>query len=272
MEKKENHFKILSIILVIATISIIGFVILPKYFQQTPEENVETIDFSSAAWIENIMEEHVGFFEKDFFLISAFSYNPRSNRMIVTYATQMSVAEVRDHYLALAGAEEIGRNDETSLNITAQANGQDLRIYNYYSPVSRVIELELILDSVQATQVIDQLGEAIPTSELAGISEIQDFMIGEIFGGYVRYRYDELDEYTYPLTPIFSQAYLYPGSEEDFDKALAALNKTYTDFKYDQTQNTYYYKIGEQIISVSYFVTDLNEKIVSIGIQIAENK
>jgi len=271
MEKKENQFKILAILLVIAIISIIGLVIVPKYLQKTPEETVEIIDFSSADWIEKIMEDQVGLFEKDFFLNSAFSYNPRSNRMLVTYATQKSVSEVRDHYLALPGAEQTGRNDETSLNITVQIEGQDLRIYNYYSPITRVIELELTLDSVQATQTIDQLGEAIPTSELNGISEIQDFMIGEVFGGYVRYRYDELDEYTYPFTPIFSRAYLYPGSEEDFDTALTALNKTYIDFKYDQTQNTYYYKINNQIISINLFVTDLNEQVVSLSIQIGEN-
>ena len=214
MEKKEKQFKILSIILMIAIISIIGFVIVPKYFQKTPEEKVEIIDFSSSKWIENFIEDQVGFYEKDFFLGSAFSYNPRSNRMIVTYSTQKGVSEIRDHYLSLPGAEQIGRNDETSLDITAQIEGQDLRIYNYYSPISRVIELELILDPVQAAQIIDKLGEAIPTSELTEISEIQDFLMGEIFGGYVRYRYDALDEYTYPYIPIFSQAYLYPGSRK----------------------------------------------------------
>jgi len=125
MEKKENQFKILAILLVIAIISIIGLVIVPKYLQQTQEETVEIIDFSSSSWIENIMEDQVSFFEKDFFLNSAFSYNPRSNRILVTYATQKSVSEVRDHYLALPGAEQTGRNDETSLNITAQIEGQD---------------------------------------------------------------------------------------------------------------------------------------------------
>jgi len=271
MEKKENQFKILAILLVIAIISIFGLVIVPKYFQKTPEETVEIIDFSSAAWIENIMEDQVGFFEKDFFLNSAFSYNPRSNRMLVTYATQKSVSEVRDHYLALPGAKQTGRNDETSLNITAQIEGQDLRIYNYYSPITRVIELELTLNSVSVEQIILQLEEEIPTQELEKIGEIQEFMVGDIFGGYVRYRYDELDEYAYPYIPIFSRAYLYPGVEEDFDSAITALNKEYSNYKYDQTQNTYYYKINNQIISINLFVTDLKEQVVSLGIQIGEN-
>jgi hypothetical protein len=271
MEKKENQFKILSILLVIATISIIGFVIVPKYFQKTPEETVEIIDFSSSIWIENILEDQVGFFEKDFFLNSAFSYNPRSNRMIVTYATQKSVSEVRDHYLALPGAEQAGRNDETSLNITAQIEGQDLRIYNYYSPISRVVELELTLDSVSAEQIILQLEDEFPAQELDKIGEIQGFVAGDIFGGYVRYRYDELDEYTYPNIPIFSRAYHHPGVEEDFDSVITALNKEYSNYKYDQTQDTYYYKINNQIISINHFVTDLNEQVVSLSIQIGEN-
>ncbi len=271
MEKKENQFKILAILLVIAIISIIGLVIVPKYFQKTPEETVEIIDFSSSIWIENIMEDQVGFFEKDFFLNSAFSYNPRSNRMIVTYATQKSVSEVRDHYLALAGAEQAGRNDETSLNITAQIEDQDLRIYNYYSPISRVIELGLTLDSVSAEQIILQLEDEFPAQELEKIDDIQEFMAGDIFGGYVRYRYDELDEYTYPYIPIFSRAYIHSGVEEDFDSAITALNKEYSNYKYDQTQNTYYYKINNQIISINHFVTDLNEQIVSLSIQIGEN-
>ena len=192
--------------------------------------------------------------------------------MIVTYATQKSVSEVRDHYLALPGAEQVGRNDETSLNITARIEGQDLRIYNYYySPISRVIELELILDSVSAEQIILQLEDETPAQELEKIGEIQGFMAGDIFGGYVRYRYDELDEYAYPYIPIFSQAYLYPGVEEDFDSAITALNIEYSNYKYDQTQNTYYYKINKKIISINHFVTDLNEQVVSLSIQIGVN-
>jgi len=45
------------------------------------------------------------------------------------------------------------------------------------------------------------------------------------------------------------------------------MKEKYPDFKYDDTQNTYYYYINGQIISMSYLVTDLHEKIVSISIQ-----
>ncbi len=48
--------------------------------------------------------------------------------MIVTYASQKSVEEARDHYSALPGAEQIGRNDETSLSIAADKNGQPFKI------------------------------------------------------------------------------------------------------------------------------------------------
>jgi len=114
------------------------------------------------------------------------------------------------------------------------------------------------------------LGDEFPAQKLEKIDDIQEFMVGDIFGGYVRYRYDELDEYTYPHIPIFSQAYLFPGLEE-FESAITALNKEYSNYKYDQTQNTYYYKINNQIISINQFVTDLNEQVVSLSIQTGEN-
>ena len=113
--------------------------------------------------------------------------------------------------------------------------------------------------------------DEFPAQELEKIDDIQKFMAGDIFGGYVRYRYDELDEYTYPYIPIFSRAYIHSGVEEDFDSAITALNKEYSNYKYDQTQNTYYYKINNQIISINHFVTDLNEQVVSLSIQIGEN-
>ncbi len=267
MKITENQYKILAIILLLAIILMVVFVIIPKYTPEPAVQNAEKIDFSNSAWIENYVEDTIGLFGKDFFLNTAFSYNPRSNKMIVTYASQMSIEEARDHYSSLPGAEQIGRNDETSLSITAEKNGQPFKIYNYYSSISRVFELELVLDQERAERIIAQLEEAFPVQELAQINEIQEIIEGDLFGGYVRYRYDELDEYSYPDIPIFSRAYLFEGSEEDFIITLNELNEVYPDYKYDDTQNTYYYNIDGKIISVSYFVTDLNERIVSISIQ-----
>jgi hypothetical protein len=231
------------------------------------EEDGARIDFSNSAWIEKYVEERVGVFDEDFFLSTAFSYNTRSNRMILTYATQKSVDEVRDHYLLLPGAEQAGRNDETSLNISAAGPDHSVRIYNYYSPISRVVELELTLESISAEKIITDLEEAYPAGELEDINEIQPFTRGDIFGGYVRYRYDELDEYAYPYLPIYSRAYLFEGTEEDFLNDLEAMNSAYPDYRYDETQDVYYYRISGKIISLSYFMTDSGEEIVSISIQ-----
>ena len=127
MKITENQYKILSIILLLAIILMVVFVIIPKYTPGPTEQTAEKIDFSTSAWIENYVEDTIGLFGKDFYLNTAFSYNPRSNKMIVTYASQMSVEAARDHYSSLPGAEQIGRNDETSLSITAEKNGQPLR-------------------------------------------------------------------------------------------------------------------------------------------------
>lgn len=271
MKITENQYKILAIILLLAIILMVVFVIIPKYTPEPALQTVEKIDFSNSAWIENYVEDTIGLYGKDFFLNTAFSYNPRSNKMIVTYASQMSVEEARDHYSSLPGAEQIGRNDETSLSITAEKNGQPFKIYNYYSSISRVFELELVLNQERAELIIAQLEGAFPVQELAQINGIQEIIEGDFFGGYVRYRYDELDEYSYPDIPIFSRAYLFEGTEEDFIIALNELNEVYPDYKYNDTQNTYYYNIDGKIISVSYFITDLNERIVSISIQEEEN-
>jgi hypothetical protein len=263
----NNKYKFLSIALVVAIVGIIIFVIIPNFSPVTPDKIFEKIDFSNSAWIEQYMEKSVGLYENDFYHNSAFSYNIRSNKMIVTYVTQKSVEEVRDHYLSLPGAELTGRNDETSLNVTAEVNGEALRIYNYYSSVSRVIELELTLDASLAEQVISQLETAFQAEEIVKISEIDDLASGEIFGGYVRYRYDDFDDFSHPYIPIFSRAYLYDGSEEDFNRTIDILNETYSSYQYDETQNTNYYRINGQIVSISFFVTDSNEKVVSISLQ-----
>jgi hypothetical protein len=263
----NKKYIILSIALVFAISAIIIFVIIPKYSPLTPEKIVEKINFSNSTWIEQYVDKSVGLFGKDFFQNSAYSYNKRSNKMVLTYASQKSVEEARSFYLALPGARETGRNDETSLNITAEKDGQVIRANNYYSPVARVFELELTLDAMNAEKVKNQLEKSFPIEELAKISEIKDLISGEIFGGYVRYRYDNLDEYAYPNIPIFSRAYIYEGSEEDFNRTINELNEAYPTNKFDETQNTHYYQINGYIVSLSSFMTDANENIITVGIQ-----
>lgn len=204
METAENKYKILSIALVIAIIATITFAIVPKYLPKTPEKSLEKIDFSNSAWIEGYLEKSVDLFGKDFYVGTAFSYNIRSNKMIATYASLNSIEEARDHYLTLPEAELSGRNDGSSLNITANIDGQDLRVYNYYSSISRVFELELILDESRADTVIGQLEMAFPADAVTQIDGIEELIAGKSFGGYVRYDYDQFDGFTHPYLPIFS--------------------------------------------------------------------
>jgi hypothetical protein len=192
--------------------------------------------------------------------------------MVVSYASGKSVEEARNYYLTLPGARETGRNDGTNLNITAEIDGQVVHAYNYYSAIARVFKLELTLDAVKADIVINQLEKSFPVEELANISRIEDFISGETFGGYVRYRYDNLDEFNYPNIPIFSRAYVYNGTVEDFNRVVNELNEAYPTNKFDETQNTHYYQINEYIVSLSFLVTDANEKIVSVGIQKMNNQ
>jgi hypothetical protein len=273
MENKDNKkYTIFSIVLFFAIVAIIIFVIIPKYAPVTPEKIVEKIDFTNSTWIEQYVDKSVGLFGKDFFQNTAFSYNKRSNKMVVTYASKKSVEEARNFYLALPEARETGRNDETSLNITAEKDGQIVQAYNYYSPIARVFELELTLDAINASKVKNQLEESFPVDELGKISEIKSLISGETFGGYVRYRYDNLDEYAYPNIPIFSRAYVYNGTEEDFNRTINELNEAYPTNKFDETQNTHYYQINGNIVSISSFVTDAYENIVSVGIQKMDNQ
>jgi len=258
--------------LIVGIVAVVIFLIVPKFFPAISDQGNEKIDFSNSVWIEQYVEKNIGeLFGKDFLLSSAFSYNLRSNKMIVTYASQKSVDEIRDYYLTLPRAEQIGRNDETSLDISAESNGQELRIYNYYSSISRVIEVELTLDAVNAEQVISELERGFPVNEVENISEIKDLVSGEKFGGYVRYHYDNFDGFAHPYIPIYSRAYVYDGTKDDFDSTIVALNEAFTNNKYDETQNTNYYKVNGQIISLSFFTTDSNEEIVSISVQKDEN-
>ena len=268
MKSTDNKkYTILSVMVFFAIAALIIFVIIPKYSPITPKRIVEKINFSNSTWIEQYTDKSVGLFGVDFYLETAFSYNVRSNKMAVSYASTKSVEEARTYYLALPGARETGRNDETSLGITAEKEGQLFRVYNIYSPIARVIKLELTLDQENADKVINQLEEAYPIEELVKIPEIKELISGEIFGGYVRYRYDNLDEFAYPNIPIFSRAFIYDGTVDDFNDTITLLNDAYPINKFDETQNTHYYQIDENIVSLSYLVTDENEKIVSVGIQ-----
>jgi hypothetical protein len=245
-KKDDRKYSIISIFLFAGIVAILIFVIIPKYSPLTPDRIVEKIDFSKSGWIEQYVDKSVGIFGMDFYQNTAFSYTPVSNKMVVTYASQKSVEEARNFYLALPGAQQSGRNDETSLNVTAEKDGQILQVYNYYSPISRVFELELTLDEIHAAKVI---------------------VSGELFGGYVRYRYDDLDDFSYPNIPIFSRGFMYAGTEAAFNETINAMNNAYPVNKVDTTQATYYYQINGYIVSVSNFVTDSNDNIVSIGIQ-----
>jgi hypothetical protein len=266
-KKDDRKYSIISIFLFAGIVAILIFVIIPKYSPLTPDRIVEKIDFSKSGWIEQYVDKSVGIFGMDFYQNTAFSYTPVSNKMVVTYASQKSVEEARNFYLALPGAQQSGRNDETSLNVTAEKDGQILQVYNYYSPISRVFELELTLDEIHAAKVISQLEKAYPMEELAKIPEIKEIVSGELFGGYVRYRYDDLDDFSYPNIPIFSRGFMYAGTEAAFNETINAMNNAYPVNKVDTTQATYYYQINGYIVSVSNFVTDSNDNIVSIGIQ-----
>lgn len=268
MKKTDNKtYNLLSILFFLAIVGITTFAIIPKYLPATTEKIVEKVDFSNSAWIEQYVDKSVGIFGNDFFQSTAFSYSKSFSKMVVVYASQKSVDEARNYYLALPGAEQIGRNDESSLNIKAEKDGQILEVYNYYSPIARVFKLDLTLDAENAEKIKNQLKVAFPTDDVAKIPEIKDLVSGEIYGGYVRYQFDNLDDFAYPNTPIFSQAYVFNDVEQDFNQTITVLNKAYPKNKYDETQNTHYYLINDQIVSLSFLVTDTNEKIVSVSVQ-----
>jgi hypothetical protein len=268
MDAKENRiYQIISILLIIGIVVLVLDVIVPRYSKPTPQKIIKEIDFSNPDWIEQYAERSIGVFGEDFFINTAFTYNVRSNKMIVTYASQNSVDEIREFYAALPGAELNERNDETSLNLTVMDQGQSVRIYNYFSPVSRVIELEINLEPDRAQLVISQLEEAFPDQVLAAVPELLEITSGDVFGGYVRYSYDELDPYTNPYLPIFSRGYYFSGTEEDFLELISALGAAHGEYRYDETQDTHYFRIQGWILSLGHFQTDSGETIASITIQ-----
>jgi hypothetical protein len=269
MESKDSLiYKIISVLLIIGIVILLVDVIIPRYTTPKPEKILESIDFSTSAWIEQYIEQTSGTFGKDFYINTAFTYNIRSNKLVVTYASQNSVEEAREYFQSLPGAQLVDRNDETSLNVTAEIDGQDLRVYNYYSLVSRVFELELTLTQEDAENVIKQLEMNFPDEELEAIQELRDFTAGEKFGGYVRYIYDTLDAFFYPNQPIYSRAYLYSGTEEGFLGSIEKLRNASTDSRFDDSQNSYYFKILDQIISIGKITTDSGDAVVTISVQV----
>jgi hypothetical protein len=96
---------------------------------------------------------------------------------------------------------------------------------------------------------------------------LDEVVTGDFFGGYVRYRYDELDEIHSPNTPIFSRAYLFNGTDIEYQDMIDDLIAAYPDHRFEETQNADYFRIKGQMVSVSKFTTDLGETVISISHQ-----
>lgn len=231
-------------------------------------EDLSEIDISTSAWLDAYMEQTLSAYGRDFTQSAAFSYSGEEGKFVLLYATKAGVGELRDYYVAEYAAQESGRNDDTALDLTVELEEATARIVNYYSPVSRVVEQELRPAAALVGRVREQVEAAFPQTAAEQALEGTGLLDGQVYGGYVRYTYDDLDPYFEQGAPIFSRAFLDPLGERGYQAALEGLRDRYPQHSYVEAENATYFQMEQGVLSLSRFTNGEQKEIVSISLQI----
>ena len=223
-------------------------------------------DVTSSAWLDGYFAKVLPAYAMDFPLSSAFSYRESGGKAVLLYATTATVEDIRAYYISEYAAAEDGRNDDTALALSVPLKEGTARVVNYYSPVSRVVELELTLTAEEAQRLAAPVEEAFPNAELSALIAPTGLATEGSTGSYVRYTYDELSPYYHQNTPIFSRAV--GGDAAALDAALAELSSRYAQTAADEAGTTHYVQTEHGVLSLS----PVDGERVSVSLQIGKPK
>lgn len=264
MEEKKEKRPIPYRAIVLCLIAVAAAVCIWK--AALPREPAR-LDLSTSAWLDDYMEQVATPYKKDFTQSAAFSYQSEGGKIVLLYASMAEVGETRDFYKETYSAVERGRNDETALDLTMVLEDGDLALINYFSPVSRVFEMELRLKEEKWTTIATQVEEAFPTEAVETLLGETGLTDGAIHGGYVRYTYDDLDRYVKKGIPVFSRAYTYEKPQAEFLSVVDSLKKQYTQYSHDETQDAHYFVTADGVMAISLIPGEGEKQLVTVALQ-----
>jgi hypothetical protein len=256
----------LIVLLIIAIAAAVWFGLLPRYrAHQTP-------DLSDNTWIEQLQEEKITLFNKDFYDACSVTYSPDQVTLNVRYFSKAPLSEVREKYKALLdNPAEFGDNTDLNMNLSGKLNGLDVSISSYYfEMITQIYDVKIILEKKEGESLRAIIEKNYPIRVLEANSMLKAFT-GEEYGGYVLYNYDEFDQYLYPDIPIYSRAYHYGGTTDDFDAIAAVLATQYEDSHWNQPLHVLDYRDGENNITLGY-IEGQKGNLVMINVQTTEKQ
>jgi hypothetical protein len=213
------------------------------------------------------MLEKTDLYGMDFIESAGFSVQPAGGKIVMLYASEKPVSEVRDYYKKQRNAIENGRNDDTALNLEMDTDAGRAKLVNYYSGVCQVYEMTLYLNKDMADRYGNLLEKSIPEQSIRKALKGTELGTGKKYGEYVRYLYDDMDEYFKKDKPIFGCAFRFGEDEASFQRELLEMKTNFPQNSYDKDQKTTYLQLENGIMGISFQDGIGSGKTISVSIQ-----
>ena len=224
---------------IIAAIGIVAaavvFVCLYRFtflFNVKPTEKkiARNLDLRDSQWLDTLMEISLPSYKKDFSLYSAFSNSNGKNTVTQVYATRAELEDVRKHYLGLLDNSHLPeKNDVGVLEISGLLKDRKVKVINYFSEVSNIIQIEMEISGEYADVIWRKILDAFPSEALDAAPEIALFAAGESTEAYVMYNHDTYATDVYANIPLFSRAYAFAGTINELEEKINALGECFTN-------------------------------------------
>lgn len=263
-DDSKNLYKVLCVVLgVLLCISAASFISSPSIGLESSDRT----DISNSRWLDQLMKDKTDLYGMDFIESAGFSMQPAGGKIVVLYASEKPVSDVRDYYKKQRNAIENGRNDETALNLEMDTDAGRAKLVNYYSGVCQVYEMTLYLKKDIAARYGDCLEKSIPEQSIRKALSGTELGTGKKYGEYVRYLYDDMDEYLKKDEPIYGCAFEFDKEEASFESELQKMKTSFSHNSYDKDQKTTYLQLENGVMGISLQDITGGGRTVSISIQ-----
>ncbi|MDR1308194.1 MAG: hypothetical protein LBK74_11550 [Treponema sp.] len=146
------------------------------------------------------------------------------------YATMAAVDDIRLHYLGLLENSLLPDNNGVGvLELSGVVKGRKVRVVNYFSEVSNLIQVDIEMTGEYADTIRRKVIDSFPEEAIAAAPPIAAFASGGAAEGYVMYDYNTFASDVYANAPLFSRAYPFAGTAEELREKINALKDHYTD-------------------------------------------
>ena len=197
--------------------------------QPTEKKIARNLDLKDSQWLDTLMEISLPSYKKDFSLYSAFSNSNGKNTVTQVYATRAELDDVRTHYTGLLDNPHLPeKNDVGVLEISGLLKDRKVKVVNYFSEVSNLIQVEMEISGEYADVIWRKVTDAFPLQALDAPPEIAVFAAGESTEAYVMYNHDPYATDVYANIPLFSRAYVFAGTIEELEEKINALGERFT--------------------------------------------